>query len=126
MFEFQQHSKNMIEELLLEMFQDLALGVYCKIDDCLMKLKRTLSPNSNSPIEKKFWVLVDINTINIIDRNLELEALDIFEKSLEHNKSPIIINLLHFSISKIHNSRASNILVKALNVFLKINLKFRK
>ena len=106
------------------MFEALALGellkskssCYCEIDAYLMKLKYTLSPESNSTIEENYRVIMNVNRFHIIDRNLQLKALDILEKSFQKNKSPIIGSLLYIPLEIMVNSRANDILLKALNV----------
>ena len=113
-------------ELLDQLFQDLALGMlldinstYSKIDKYLFKLERTLSFESNS-IEQKYWALVEMTQFTFTDVKLQQKALNILEKSFQDDNSPIILDFLCINISRITNSRASNILIKAIKVCLNL------
>ena len=115
----------MIDEILNQMLQDLTLwkvlkikSCYSEIDAYMTNIKHTLSPESNSSIEEKYLVIMDLERFSMIDRNLELKALGILEKSLEYNKSPIIGDLLCSPLDKIEIGRASDVLIKTLNVCL--------
>ena len=120
----------MIDEILNQMLQDLTLwkvlkikSCYSEIDAYMTNIKHTLSPESNSSIEEKYLVIMDLERFSMIDRNLELKALGILEKSLEYNK-PIIGEFFCIPLDKIEIGRASDVLIKTLNVCLNFILNF--
>ena len=119
----------MIDDLENTIFQDLTSENYSKIDACLKKLNPTLSPERNFSIEEKCLGTGDMNQLydqfHSMSIKLQLKALDILEKSLEFNKLQLLVICL-FSISKTENSQASDILIKTINVFLKLSLELMR
>lgn len=66
---------------------------------------------------KSIWYHKRLATLMELKRPLSPEnTLDIYEKSMEYQNSPIILDELYFLIHNIENSRACDILIEALNI----------
>ena len=116
---------------LKQMFRDLVFlcsisnksTCYREIDAYLKRLQTSLS-EENSTIGKKYWTIMAMEQFLIVDKNQQRCALEILEKCLEYDQSPIIGDILCITISCIRDSRAGDILLRTLNVCLNLIFNF--